>query len=113
MVVDKKGGAQRNEGGFPIGLELGPLVRVQRVFDGEFVQAELNLKLTQIPLIGGFDADPDEVVGACRPLTAFLDRDVGYLAAVAVGCRGDHLAHRASLIRNSADYMYHRKKLCL
>jgi hypothetical protein len=97
----------------PIGLELGPLVRVQRVLDGEFVQVELNLKLAQIPLIGGFDADPDEVVGSCRPLTAFLDGDVGYLAAVAVGSRGDYPAHRASLIRNSADYMYHCEKLCL
>jgi hypothetical protein len=63
---------------------------VQRVLDGEFVQVELNLKLAQIPLIGGFDADPDKVVGACRPLTAFLDGDVGYLAAVAVGSRGDY-----------------------
>ena len=105
MVVDEKGGAQGNEGGLPIGFQLGPLVRVQGVLDRQLVQAELGLKLAEILFIGGFNADPDEVIGSCRPLAALADRDLGYLAAVAVGSRSDYPAHRASLARNSADHI--------
>jgi hypothetical protein len=66
---------------------------VQCVLDCELVQAKLDLKQSQVALIGRFKANPDKVVGACRPLAAFIDLDIGYLAAVAVGSRGDHLAH--------------------
>jgi hypothetical protein len=96
VTLDEKCGPQRQEGGFPIGFKFGPLVRMQRVFDGEFVQAELGLKQAQVILIGCFDADPDEMVGPGRPLAALVDLDIGYLAAIAVSSRGDHLAHRTS-----------------
>ena len=79
MSFGKKSGSQGNKGGFPIGFDLGPLMCVQRVLDCEFVQAKLHLKQTQVALIGRFKTNPDEVVGACRPLAAFINPDIGYL----------------------------------
>jgi hypothetical protein len=78
-------------------------VRVEGVLDRQLVQAELSLELAQVLLAGCFDADPDEMAGARRPLAALLDPDIRDLAASAVGRRSHHPAHGSSLAWRSAD----------
>jgi hypothetical protein len=86
--------APSREGGLAVGLDLGPLVGLERVLEGELVQAELGLELAQVGLAGRLDADPDEVAGLGRPGAALRHGDVGHPAAGAVGGGGDHPAHR-------------------
>ena len=49
-----------------VDLDLGQLVRVQRILDGELVQPELGLQRAQVLLGRLVEADPDELVAATR-----------------------------------------------
>ena len=66
------------------GLELGPAVFFQGVFNGQFVQVELALQVGQLQGTRLFKADPDEVPGFCRPGRAFIQGDIGDFLAGAV-----------------------------
>ena len=65
--VDVAGGAQHDEGGVAVALQLGPLVLVDGVLDGQLVQVELVGDGVDLVASGAQHADPGEaaaVVGA-------------------------------------------------
>ena len=85
----------------PVGLDLGPLVRVLGILDREVVQVELLLQLVEQRVVGFVQADPDEaavvdrqhiadlVQARCRvavppPVQRAVD-DAGGLAACGAG----------------------------
>ncbi len=67
-------------------LELGTLVRAERVFDGEVVQMELALHLAQDFFARLVQADPDEPVRVRERLVDVADGQVGNALASGV-CR--------------------------
>src|SRR5688500_15053420 len=73
-------------------LDLGPLVRVVRVFDGEVVQAEFFLQLVEDALVGLIQTNPDEAaVVDGEHVADRVEADVAALAVAAVG----HAVHDA------------------
>ena len=60
-------------------LDLGPLVAVARVFDGEFVQAELALHLVQLGRRWRRAARPRRSSPGVDVVADVFDRDVGQL----------------------------------
>jgi len=70
-------------------LELGPLMGLAGVLDGEWVQVELSLHLIQHLGAGFVQSDPDDVAGPLRPLTCLREADLGHAAAVHIGARGN------------------------
>jgi len=57
------GRAQHDEEAAIVELELGPLVRAQRVLDGQVVQPELLLYAAEQGLFRLVEPDPDEGIG--------------------------------------------------
>ena len=75
---------QHGEHARPVFLDLGPLVALPRVLDGEFVQAELLGHQREF-LIAGFEQrHPDEAIGPDDVVRDCFDADVGQLPAVLV-----------------------------
>ena len=99
-------GAQHDEQGIAVDLELGALMRVVGVLDREVVQPEPALHPAQQLLARLVQAEPDEAVGA-RVIAArdeveggrgiVLDVDVGDPAPALVGGTVDDHAHRPAL----------------
>ena len=70
-------------------LDLGVLVRLAGVLDGELMQVELRLHAPQ-ELVAGFEeADPDDMAGSLRPVAGLVDRDVGDALAAGIDARRD------------------------
>ena len=88
-------------------LELGPLVGLERVLDGEVMQAELRLEPPQEVEAGLVQADPDHVPGLARPLADVLDRNLGHPSASRIGGRGDHAGSVLGLNRNELESVCH------
>src|SRR4051794_21621166 len=61
LAVDELSGAQRDEDRVAVDLELGALMGVVRVLDGEIVQAETLLHGAQQILVRLVQTDPDEI----------------------------------------------------
>jgi len=97
-VVLQRGRAEHDEQGVAVDLELGHLVRVQRVLDRQLVQPDLRLQHAQVLLGRLLEADPDEIALLVRPGGALPELDLADPAAVAVGVGGDHPAQWASLV---------------
>src|SRR5262249_58402581 len=101
--------AQDQEEAVAVLLQLGTLVRLVRVLDGEIVQAELALHRAQLVLAGLEEADPDERAGTLRRLAELVEPQVGDPAAALVRrAVDDHLTllgrfqpDRVSLSRRS------------
>ncbi len=66
-------------------FDLRSLVAHQRVFDSEFVQAELFLHHAELVRTRVLQCDPDEALGPRNVLADVFDRDIGELAAILVG----------------------------
>ncbi len=59
-----------------VAVELRPLVRRQRVFDRELVQAELIVELVEVFLRGGTEVHPHHRVGLLEVLGDVGDREI-------------------------------------
>ena len=60
--------------GVSVAIELRPLMSVQRVFDGERVQAELVRDLAQLRLVGTVQPDPGHAVTLAHLLEGLVER---------------------------------------
>jgi hypothetical protein len=80
---------QHREQRIAVFFDLGALVAVARVVDGELVQAELLGHFVEFLVRRLEQRDPDEAVGPAHVLADVLGRDVGELAAVLVGDAAD------------------------
>src|SRR6478752_2105762 len=88
-ALDPLRGAGHDEQRVAILLDLGVLVRLAGILDGEIVQAKLRLHARQQLRAGLEQADPDDMAWAPRPLTGFVDRDLFDAAAVGIDARID------------------------
>ena len=97
-LVDDLGGAGDDEQRLAVLLELGVLVGLAGVLDGERMQIELRLHPRQQLEARLVQADPDDVAKPPRPFAGVLDRDVGDAPAAGIDARGNHtrLAARAA-----------------
>ena len=74
LVVDVAGRAQHHEQDVVEALELGALVPLEGVFDGQVVQAELCGDGAYFPLRGPVHADPGEAVVRLHDLVGLVQR---------------------------------------
>jgi hypothetical protein len=88
-LVDHLGGAGDDEQAVAVALDLGPLVRLRRIVDGELVEIELLLDDSKLGVGRLEQPDPDEMALASRPFAALVDADVGDLAAVMIDAGAD------------------------
>jgi hypothetical protein len=109
VVVDVLRGMHGDEEGAAEGLDLGPLVRVLGVFDGELVQAEFLLQLKEQDILWFVQSDPDEAAVIDRQhVTDCIQADVAPHASGVIrravddggGNDGRGLIHRAILHRH-------------
>ena len=106
--VHHLGGAGDDEQRLAVLLELGPLMGLEGILDGEFMQAELPLDLPQKIQAGLVQADPDHVPGLARPVSRLLDGNVGHAPAFRIGDRGHHARDALGLNRNELERVRHR-----
>ena len=96
-VVQVAGGAQDDEQGVAVALQLGPLVGDDGVLDGQLVEAELLGHGQQLGLGRPVEPDPGHGAALVPQVPGRLGDGCGAVdpAAVPVGGRGDHtLLHR-------------------
>jgi hypothetical protein len=79
-------------------LDLGPLVALARVFDGQFVQAELLGHHRKFVVVGVDERHPDEAIGPDHVVRDRLDADVGELAPVLISDAVDQHGERARIM---------------
>ena len=96
-AVDHLRGAGDDEQRVAILLDLGILVRLAGVLDGELVQVQLRLHATQQVERGLAQADPDDAAVLARPGAGLFDRDVAKPAALRVDAGGDQSPVRGAL----------------
>ena len=97
LALIELGGAQHHEQRVAVDLELGHLMRAQRVLDRQLVQPELRLQDAQVLLGRLVEADPDEVALLARPRGAVAELDLGHPAAATIGISGNDATHAAAL----------------
>lgn len=88
-ALDQLRGARDDEQSLAILLDLGPLMGVVGVLDGELVQIELLLHGAEERHVGFVQADPDHVSGLGPPARGLADGDIGNAAAVDIGAGRD------------------------
>jgi hypothetical protein len=94
-------GLQHDEEGITVDLELRPLVRVDRILDGELVQVELPTDGVELLLRRLVEPDPDErVVGSTR-LACVWDGELARAPATGLvdGAVDDHRVKYCAAIR--------------
>jgi hypothetical protein len=91
------GGAERDEEGIAVALELGPLVREVGVLDGQVVQPELRLDLLEQRLVRLVETDPHEAVLMLEDLGDVGQGQLAETAALGVGRAGDDRAGLVAL----------------
>ena len=69
------GGLEDHEQGVVVDLELGPLVGVDGVLDGQLVEVELAADRVELGLVGLVQADPDEGVLGVPSLVRLVQGD--------------------------------------
>jgi hypothetical protein len=77
-------GVQHDEEHIAVHLQLGPLVRVARVFNGEIVQAEFLLHAVEHRVVGLMQTEPDKRARRVQHVADGLDGQVALTLAVAV-----------------------------
>ena len=85
--VDDLGGTCNDEERLAVLLELGMLVRLAGVLDGEGMQIELRLHPGQQVIARFEQTDPNDVARPFRPFAGLLDRDVRDALAAGVDAR--------------------------
>jgi hypothetical protein len=74
--LNELGGPHHHEKAVAVSLDLGTLVGVPGILDGEPMQPELGLHLFEELHRGLVEADPDDVIGPARPFPGLVDPDV-------------------------------------
>ena len=82
-------GVQHREQRIAVFLDLGPLMAVTRIVDGELVQPEFLGHLVQFGRLRFEQRDPHEAIRPAHVFADVLNRYVGELAAVLVGDTAD------------------------
>lgn len=77
LGVEVAGGAQDDEEGVAVALQLGALVGLKGVLDGEFVEVELRCQGVEFGLGGAVQADPRHAVGLFAQLPEGLGQRGG------------------------------------
>ena len=85
FIVHELGRLDDDEQRVRVGLQLGPLVGVQRVLDGKLVEGELLLHLPQQRGIRLVHAQPDEGLRFLQDLADVVDGNVAEALAAAIG----------------------------
>ena len=82
-----------------VALELGPLVRLDRIFDGERVQAELAGDGVELVVGRLVQADPHEPADLVAPLVELVERRLirNAVAVLVDGVVDDHAVERTAL----------------
>ena len=88
-ALDQLRRARDDEQGLAILLDLGPLMGVVGVLDGEFVQVELLLHRAEQRHVGLVQPDPDHMAGLGPPARSLADGDIGDAPAVDIGAGSD------------------------
>ncbi|MFK4506258.1 hypothetical protein ABIF81_001436 [Bradyrhizobium daqingense] len=88
-ALDQLRGARDDEQGLAILLDLGTLMGVVGVLDGEIVQVELLLHRAKQRHVGLVQADPDHMTGLGPPTRCLADGDIGDAPAIDIGTGGD------------------------
>ena len=119
-VLDHLRGARDHEQRLAVLLQLGPLVGVAGILDGELVQAEKPLQAAE-ERVGRFEQpDPDHMARASEPLRRRLDRpEFRHLASAGVHARRHErrlpaggLKVRGSGRRNRTGMLIHGRRWC-
>ena len=87
--LDQLRGARDDEQGLAILLDLGPLMGVAGVLDGELVQVELLLHRAEQRHVGFVQPDPDHMSGLGPPGRRLADGDIGDTPSVDIGAGSD------------------------
>ena len=88
-LIDDLGGTRNDEQRLAVLLDLGMLVRLAGVFDGEGMQIELRLHPGQQVMTRFEQPDPNDMARPLRPCAGLFDGDVRHPLAVGVDARGD------------------------
>lgn len=89
-LVDQLGSIDHHEQRVAVALGLGPLVRLERIFDGQIVQAELVLQLVQHRFLRLVQANPDKAIRALQHVADLLQADVvAFGIAIVIGAGDD------------------------
>ncbi|KAG0741551.1 hypothetical protein G6F24_016683 [Rhizopus arrhizus] len=83
-LIDHLRGGHHHEQRIAVSLDLGPLVRVARILDGQVVQAEFLLQFQQDIVVGIVQAHPDEAVATGNDIADGVQADVVAFALVIV-----------------------------
>ncbi len=89
-AVDQLRRPRHDEQAVAILFDLGPLMGVIGVLDGEIVQVELLLHAGQERQIRFVQPDPDHVTGLAAPARRLIDGDIGDAPAVDIDAGGDN-----------------------
>ena len=87
--VDQLRGPRDDEQRLPVPLDLGILMRLAGILDGEIMQAELRLDALQQLGARLPQPDPHDVAWPLRPFARFFDGDVLDAASAGVNAGGD------------------------
>ena len=80
-------GTGNDENALAVLLQLGILVGVGGILNGQWMQIKLPLHPLQKIVTGLDQTDPDDMTGSFRPLTSLLDCDVGDFPAPGINSR--------------------------
>jgi hypothetical protein len=101
-ALDELRRSRHDEQAISILFDLGPLVGLAGVLDGEIVQVELLLHVAEQRQIRLVQPDPDYVSRLAAPVRGFIDRDIGNTPAVDVGPRGNDALGRDRIGRGGS-----------
>jgi hypothetical protein len=73
LLGEPAGGLEDEEERLTVDLELGPLVSLDRVLDGEFMELELASNRLEFGLVRLEEADPDECIGCAAGLERVVE----------------------------------------
>jgi hypothetical protein len=97
LVLDQLRRVHHDEQRLAVDLELGPLMRLERILDREIMQAEALLHLAEDVLARLMQADPDEPPGLGLELGEAVDVEISDPPSLLISRTADDHGHGASI----------------
>ena len=88
-AFDELRGARHDKKSVAILLDLGALMRLAGILDGQIMEPELGLHPRQQFEARFEEPDPHRVTGAFRPTRDIIHPDIGHPPAAGINARGD------------------------